>query len=63
MLHLCRRQGLSERVGDHVVGRAVHEAHRPLLDDPSNEVITHVDMLHARVVLMVAGEGDGRLIV
>jgi len=33
MLHLCGGQGLGERVGDHIVGRAINEVQGALLDD------------------------------
>ena len=45
MLHFGRGQGLGERVGDHVVSWAINEAHGALLDDPSNEVVAHVNVL------------------
>jgi hypothetical protein len=63
MLHLGRWQGLGERVHNHVVGRAINEVQGALLDDPSDEVVSHVDVLHARVVLVVLGERDGCLVV
>ena len=34
-----------------------------LLDDPLDEVVLHIDVLHARVILVVLGESYGRLIV
>ena len=45
MLHLGRGQGLSERVSDHVVSWAINEMHGTLLDDLSDEVVVHVDVL------------------
>jgi hypothetical protein len=56
MLHLGRWQGLGERVRDHVIGRAINEAQGALLNDPSDEVVVHIDVLRACVVLVVLGE-------
>jgi hypothetical protein len=56
MLHLGRWQGLGERVRDHVVGWAINKAQGALLDDPSDEMVVHVDVLRAHVVLMVLSE-------
>jgi hypothetical protein len=56
MLHLGRWQGLDEHVYDHVIGWAVNEVQGTLLDDPLDEVVAHVDMLRAHVVLMVLSE-------
>src|SRR6266436_85919 len=58
MLHLDRRQGLGERVCDHVVGWAINKSEGALLDHPADEVVPHVDVLGTCVVLMVPGEGD-----
>src|SRR5712671_995340 len=63
MFHLGRRQVLGECIGDHVIGRAVYEAQGTLLDDPADKVVAHVDMFHARVVLVVLSEGDCGLVV
>src|SRR5712672_4665710 len=63
MLNLGRRQGLGERVGDHVIGQAVYEAQGTLLDDPADKVVAHIDMFRARVVLVVPSEGDCGLVV
>ena len=63
MLHLGGGQGLCEAVGDHVVGRAINEPQGALLNDPANEVVSHVDVLGTRVVLMITREHDGCLIV
>src|SRR6267142_3293521 len=62
-LHLGRGQGFCENIGHHVLSRTVHEAHMALLDDPLDEVVLHIDVLHARVILVVLGESYGRLIV
>jgi hypothetical protein len=56
MLHLGRWQGLGECVCNHVIGQAVNKAQGTLLDDPSDEVVAHVDVLHVRMVLMVLSE-------
>src|ERR1700679_2690876 len=63
MLHFGRWQSLSEGVGDHVVGWAIDKTQGALFNDPANEVVAHVDVLGARVVLMVARERDSCLIV
>jgi hypothetical protein len=63
MFHLGRRQGLGERVGDHVIGWSVYEAQETLLNDPADEVVAHIDMFHVRVVLVVPSEGNCGLVV
>ena len=63
MLHFSRRQGLSECVGHHIVGGAVNEVQGSLLNDPADEVILHVNMLHACMVLVVSCKGNCCLIV
>ena len=63
MLHLGRGKSLGEGVCDHVVGWAINEAHGSMLDDPANEVVSHIDVLRARMVLVVACEGNGGLVV
>ena len=63
MLHLCRREGLGECIGDHVICGAIDKLDRPLLHDPADPVVTHIDVLGARVVLVVMHEGDGHLVV
>jgi len=63
MLHLCRGQSLCERVGHHVLGGAIHKAQRALLDHPMDPVIVHVNVLGVSVILVVASEGDGGLVV
>ena len=63
MLHFSGGERLGEGVGDHVIGGAINEAERALFDHPSDPMIAHVDMLCARVVLMIARERDGRLVV
>ena len=63
VLHLGRGQCLGEGIGHHVVHRAVNEPDGALLDNPAYPVILHVDVLHVRVVLVVACERDGCLVV
>ena len=36
---------------------------RALLDDPADEIIMHIDVLHLHVVLVVPCEGDGCLVI
>ena len=63
MLHLGRGDSLGEGVRNHVVGWAINKAHGSMLDDPSNEMVLHINVLHARMVLVVACEGNGGLVV
>ena len=63
MLHLGRGESLGKGVCDHVVGWAINKAHGSALDDPSNEMVSYIDVLRARMVLVVACEGDGGLVV
>ena len=63
MLHFSRGECLGEGVGNHVVGGAINEVERALFDHPLDPMIAHIDMLHARVVLMIACERDGCLVV
>ena len=63
MLHLGRGQGLGERVSDHVVRWAIHEAEGALLNDPANEVIAHVNVFGACMILVITGEGNGGLVI
>ena len=59
MFHLGRGRGLSEGVGNHVVGQAIDDVQGALLNDPSDEVVLHVDVLHACMILVIAGECNG----
>ena len=63
MLDLRRGKGFCEDVRDHVLGRAIHEAYLLVFDDPADEMEADVDVLRARVVLVVPRERDGRLVV
>jgi hypothetical protein len=59
MLHLDRWQHLGECVGDYVIGGAVNEAQGPLLNDPSDPMIMHINVLGPGMVLVVACEHNG----
>ncbi len=50
-------------VGDHVLGRAIDEPNRAVFDDPANEMEANVDVLAARVVLVILRERNSRLVV
>jgi hypothetical protein len=63
VLDLRRRQGLSESIGDHISSRTVDQPNRTLLDDPTDEMISHIDMLRPRMELMVMSKCDGGLVV
>ena len=63
MLHLGWWQGLGKRVSNHVIGWAIYESQGALLNDPANEIIAHIDVLRARVVLVVSSEGNCCLVV
>ena len=63
MLDLSGWKGFGERVGHHVVCRAIDESNRAVFDDVSNEMEADVDVLGTRVVLMILRECDGGLVV
>ena len=63
MLHLGRGQHLGEGVSHHVICWAVNKLDGALLNNPTYPVIPHVDVLHAWVVLVVACECNGCLVV
>jgi len=63
MFHLGRGPGLGECISNNVVGQAVNKVQGALLNDPVDEVVVHVDVLRAHVVLVVTGEGNHGLIV
>jgi hypothetical protein len=63
MLHFGGWECLSECVGHHVIGRAIIQLQCPLLNYPADPVVSHVDVLHACMVLVVVGEGNGGLVV
>jgi len=45
------------------LGGAIHKVQRALLNHPMDPVIAHIDVLGASVILVVASEGDGGLVV
>ena len=63
MLYLCRGEGLGEHISDHVVRGAVNKLDQPLLHDPVDPVVMHINVLCAWVVLIVACRCDGCLVV
>lgn len=63
MFDFRRGERLRECVGDHVVGRAIDETNRAVLDDPTDEMEAHVDVLRVRVILVVLGERNRGLVV
>ena len=63
MFYLRRWQRFGERVGHHVFSWAINQPDGTLFDHPANEVETHIDVLGAGMVLIVAGECNGRLVV
>ena len=63
MLHLGRGQGLGECVCDHVISQAVDKAEGALVNHLVNKMISHINVLCACVILVIACEGDYCLIV
>jgi len=63
VLHLGRGQCLGEGVGHHVIRGAVDKPDGALLDDPADPMVLHINVLRARVVLVVMCERDGHLVV
>ena len=63
MLDFRGGECLGEGVGDHVVCRAEYELNFSIVDYPADKVKMNVDMLGARMILMVLGKRDGGLIV
>ena len=63
MLYLGGGQRLGEGISHHVIRQAVNEVNGTLLNNLVNPVVPHVDVLHVQVVLVVAHECDGCLIV
>ena len=53
MLDLGRGERFGERVCDHISSRTIHKAHRAILHHPTDEMVAHVDVLRARMVLVV----------
>ena len=58
-LNLGREKQLGEQVSNHIIGRAVNESNGLLFNDPMNEMVVYVDVLHADVVLMVFHQCNG----
>ena len=63
MFDFRRWESLCESVGDHVVCGTKNESNFAVVDYPAYEMETDVDVLGARVILMVFSECDGGLIV
>ena len=63
MLDFRGGERLGEGVGDHVVCRAEYELNFAVVDYPAYEMEMDVDVLGARMILMVLGERDGGLVV
>ena len=63
MLHFRQGKHLGENIGDHVISGAIYEAQSALLHHPTDPMVAHVDVLHARVILVVVREHDRGLIV
>jgi hypothetical protein len=63
MFDLCGRQCLGEHVGDHVFCGTIHKAKGAPLNHPMDEVIAHIDVLGASMVLVVLRERNGGLVV
>ncbi|KAF8547397.1 hypothetical protein OG21DRAFT_1527189 [Imleria badia] len=55
--------GLGKNVGDHFTSGAENELDFAIVDDPTYEVKAHIDVLGARMVLMVFHERNRRLVV
>lgn len=63
MLNFSRRKSFRKRVSDHIFSGTKYQTNLPLLDDPANEMEAHVNVLCARMVLMVLRERNGGLVV
>jgi len=63
VLNLGGGQCLGEGVSHHVIRGAVDKPDGALLDDPADPMVSHVNVLRARVVLVVVCERDGCLVV
>ena len=62
MLDLSGWKGFGERVGHHVVCRAIDESNQAVFDDVVNEMEPYVDVLCMSMVLVIFGErGTGDL--
>jgi hypothetical protein len=63
VLHLGRRQCLGEDISHHVISEAVNEFDRTLLNNLADPVIMHIDVLGLWMVLVVAYECNGGLVI
>ena len=63
MFSFCARQSFRERVGSHVVRRAVDESNGLVFDDVADEVVMNVDVFRACMKISVCGDGNSRLVV
>jgi len=63
VLHLGRGQRLGEGIGYHVICGAVDKPDGALLNNPADPMVSHINVLRAWVVLVVACECDGHLVV
>jgi hypothetical protein len=58
VLDFCGGEHFSERISDHVSGRAVNQPEGPLLNDPANEVVADVDMFGPHEILVILRESN-----
>ena len=63
MFHLGRGQGLGEGIGDHVVSWAIDNVQGALLNDPLDEVVPHINVLCAHMILVIMGEHNSCLVI
>ena len=63
MLHFGGRERLGEHISYHVICGAVNKMDRPLLNDPVDPMVPHIDMLGLQIVLVIVCECNGCLIV
>jgi hypothetical protein len=53
----------SKGIGNHIFGRAKDEPNGAVLDDPTDEMISDIDVFGTRVILVVFGKSNGRFVV
>jgi len=63
VFHLGGRQCLGEDISHHVIGGAVNELDRTLLNDPADPMVAHINVLGPWMVLVVMRECDGSLVI
>ena len=63
MLDLSGWEGFRERVGNHVVSRAVNKSNRAVFNDVADEMEADVNVLGTCMVLVILCECDGGLVV